>query len=356
MKTFHRGFTLVELLVVIAIIGILIALLLPAVQAARESARRASCTNHFKQSSLALINHHDVHGAFPPLVPVCVPKELTWNMGGTGHRGAFCQGPNWALAILPQLEQPMFWDAILACMDAYPHVADDCEHNSRSFNVGKDTLANYRCPSAEEIGPEHYLDAMALDELAKANVVGNVGSDTHMSFADKAKAGIFGVVQLRETSRVVQVHNHATMLGRWKAGLGLGTRIAQITDGTSNTMLVSEILPVKDEFDGRGAWVFPGMGGSAYTAKFPPNSFQTDVLPACGATVNLRNDVTDPRGCVLNNGNGDVWASARSRHPGGVVVAMADGSVHFVSESINITIWQALATRAAGEPVVGFGE
>ena len=365
MKNPHRGFTLVELLVVIAIIGILIALLLPAVQAARESARRASCTNHFKQTSLALLNHHDVQGSFPALVPVCVPENLLWNMGGTTHRNAYCQGPNWALAILPQMEQDVIWEAIMTCMDSFPHVADDCEHNvGTSFNVGKFVPQNFLCPSAEQPGPEHYMFAMALDELSKGHTVACVGSESHMSFTDidpvtgnrVRTAGVFGVAKLRETSRVNQSHNDETMKGRWKAGLGLGTRIAQITDGTSNTMLVSEILAVKDQFDGRGAWVWPGMGGSAFTAKFPPNSYQTDVIPACGKITSLTGTEvgTDPRGCLLNNTDGEVWASARSRHPGGVVVAMADGSSHFISESIDLTIWKALATRAGKEPVSGF--
>jgi prepilin-type N-terminal cleavage/methylation domain-containing protein len=363
----RRGFTLVELLVVIAIIGILIALLLPAVQAARESARRMACSNHFKQTSLALINHHDVHGAFPSLVPVAAPKDQLWNMGGTGG-GAEAQGPNWALSILPQMEQGVIWEAILKCMDVFPHVADDCEHNvGTSFNVGKFVPANFLCPSGPEMGPQHYMKAHRLDELSKGHTVACVGSETFMSFTnvdpytgqDVKTAGVFAPVQLKKyTDKAYRTLSKVDRLGRWKAGLGIGTRIAQITDGTSNTMLVSEIVPVKDLFDGRGAWVWPGMGGSAFSAKFPPNSHQTDVINACGSNMTLGDfgkAGSDPRGCERNVRDGLVWASARSRHPGGVVVAMADGSTHFISESIDLFIWKALATRAGGEPVSGFG-
>jgi prepilin-type N-terminal cleavage/methylation domain-containing protein len=362
------AFTLVELLVVIAIIGILIALLLPAVQAARESARRMSCTNHYKQTSLALLNHHDVHGAFPSLVPICYPKAQNWNMSGTGSNGAECQGPNWALSILPQMEQGLLWEAIMVCMDAYPHVADDCEHNvGSSFNVGKFVPQNFLCPSAFEIEPEHYMANQKLDELSKGHTAACVGSETFMSFTnidpytfkDVKTAGVFGVVQLKKFSNEGYKSIKPTeRLGRWKAGLGIGTRIAQITDGTSNTMVVSEVLAVKDAGDGRGAWVWPGMGGSSYSAMFGPNSFQTDVLPACGNTVKLGDADRaggDPLGCKQEFRGGKVWASARSRHPGGVVVGMADGSTHFIADGIDLTIWKAMATRAGEEPFAAFG-
>jgi prepilin-type N-terminal cleavage/methylation domain-containing protein len=314
------GFTLVELLVVIAIIGILIALLLPAVQAARESARRASCTNHFKQTTLALLNHHDIQGAFPSLVPICVQKRLQWNMGGKQFRGAVCQGPNWAQSILPQMEQDAVWNALMTCMDTFVHVADDCEHNvESSFNVGKFVPQNFLCPSGPEISVQHYMENMALDELSKGHVVACVGSETFMSFTnidpytgERVKtAGVFGVVQLKKYSddayRSLPVELRP---GRWKAGLGIGTRIAQITDGTSNTMSVSEIVPVKNERDGRGAWVWPGMGGSSFSARFGPNSFQTDVIPACAKDFWVNTDPpaagNDPRGCAHSPLDGKV--------------------------------------------------
>jgi prepilin-type N-terminal cleavage/methylation domain-containing protein len=362
-----KAFTLVELLVVIAIIGILIALLLPAVQAARESARRMSCSNHYKQTSLALINHHDVHGAFPSLVPTCDTKAARWNMSGTGGV-VQCQGPNWALSILPQMEQGLIWEAIMTCMDRYPHVADDCEHNvPASFDVGKFVPQNFLCPSGPEMGPEHYMNAVSLDELAKGHTAACVGSETFMSFTnvdpytgqDVKTAGVFGVVQLKKFSDDAYKSISALdRLGRWKAGLGIGTRIAQIPDGTSNMMMVSEVLSVKDALDGRGAWVWPGMGGSAYSAKFGPNSHQTDVIPACGSIMWIEPSNkagNDPLGCVNNIRDGLVWASARSGHPGGVVVAMADGSTHFIADGIDLTIWKAMATRAGEEPISGFG-
>jgi hypothetical protein len=349
---------------VIAIIGILIALLLPAVQAARESARRMSCTNHYKQTSLALLNHHDVHGAFPSLVPTCDTKARRWNMGGTGG-GVECQGPNWALSLLPQMEQGEIWEAIMTCMDAYPHVADDCEHNVQtSFNVGKFVPQTFLCPSAVELGPDYYMANVRLDELAKGHTAACVGSETFMSFTnidpytqqEVKTAGVFGVVQLKKYSdEAYRSLTAAQRLGRWKAGLGIGTRIAQISDGTSNTMLVSEVLSVKDAFDGRGAWVWPGMGGSSFSAKFGPNSFQTDVIPACGTTMSPLKAGSDPLGCMNNARDGLVWASARSRHPGGVVVAMADGSTHFIADGIDLAIWKAMATRAGEEPIAGFG-
>ncbi|HYW81232.1 MAG TPA: DUF1559 domain-containing protein, partial [Thermoguttaceae bacterium] len=119
------GFTLVELLVVVAIIGILIALLLPAVQAARESARRLTCTNKLKQIGTALQTHHEAYGSFPPGVPSCTHNN--WITGGQ-EAGAFCQGPNWACNILAEMGEQKLAQWVMDVMETEAMAAEDLEH------------------------------------------------------------------------------------------------------------------------------------------------------------------------------------------------------------------------------------
>ncbi len=145
------GFTLVELLVVIAIIGILIALLLPAVQSARESARRTQCSNNLRQIGVALQNHHSTYKSFPPGLPNAAAK--LWIAGGT-QVGAVCQGPNWLANLLPQIEESTLAKNVVRCMDTDGpdpgfSACDDCEHDANG-NVGRTTLPFMICPSARK--------------------------------------------------------------------------------------------------------------------------------------------------------------------------------------------------------------
>ena len=142
----QAAFTLVELLVVIAIIGVLIALLLPAVQAAREAARRAQCANQLKQIAVAMHNHHSRYGSFPPGIPSCTLRN--WIQGGT-QSGNYCQGPSWALNLLPEMGEEQLWQYVLDVMVYDCNASDDLEHETGA--VGTDPLHFYRCPSARRM-------------------------------------------------------------------------------------------------------------------------------------------------------------------------------------------------------------
>ncbi len=359
-NTRRNAFTLVELLVVIAIIGILVALVLPAVQMAREAARRTQCVNNLKQISLALLNHHDVMQSFPPGLPHCSPNKAfnpqgymgLWKTGGT-QTGVYCQGPNWLSNIMPQVEQVAMNDKLLGCLDNECSSSDDCDRDKvgaywRDF--GDLTFSFMLCPSTEAIETE--MNAWGLENLDKGNYAANFGADTYLSYdktrgtIDNSTAGPFGVIIPPGTNGRKQVSNDPSLRGRWKAGWGAGTRIVDVTDGTANTVFISELLGYDDETDGRGTWVWGGMGGSTFTAKYPPNSTTNDVIPACCTTI----PAGDPRHCTQNISDSNVWASARSMHPNGVNASMGDGSVRFFTNTIDPAIWKALATRANGEP------
>ncbi|MBN2021851.1 MAG: DUF1559 domain-containing protein [Pirellulales bacterium] len=348
-----RGFTLVELLVVIAIIGVLIALLLPAIQAAREAARRAHCANNLRQISTAMHHHHSRYGCFPPGIPSCTAEN--WNQGGT-QAGAYCQGPNWALNILADLEQKKIWDYVLKVMEYEANAGDDMEHEPGA--VGTDQLHVYLCPSAPEMTIP--LDTYSHDlgdyggGLVKGNYAACFGGNHYLDYVesgsvwvnDPKTAGAFGLVMLRGWEKVVQQESHSSMRGTWKMGNDQGVKVDEITDGTSHTILASEVIGYDSSKDGRGVWVLGAMGSSSFTTKYPPNSTTPDRIPMCGIT-----SVGNPLRCEQNRSNGLVYASARSAHGGVVNAAMCDGAVKAYSDDVDPYVWFALGTRAGGEAV-----
>jgi prepilin-type processing-associated H-X9-DG protein len=190
------------------------------------------------------------------------------------------------------------------------------------------------CPSAEPMS-NLYAD-YTFENLAKGNYEANFGGDTYMSFLDQSKAGAFGVIHVPFNPPQ----------SRW--GFGKGTKLTEITDGTANTLLLSEIYGRDIAEDGRGVWIWPGMGGNVFSAKYPPNSPGTDVMGGCPGSWS--GPAGDPLKCKQNRGNGNLWASPRSHHGGGVNVTMADGSVRFIVDGVDPVIWEALATRSGSEP------
>ena len=139
-------------------------------------------------------------------------------------------------------------------------------------------------------------------------------------------------------------------MGRRILGSNLGVKIHSVTDGTSNTMMLSEVLPVNSIFDSRGAWTWAVMGGEPFSAQFPPNSVGTDLPPVFDNSAYPANSplwVAQAAGVLAS------VAAARSNHSGGIImVGMVDGSVRMVaSDTLDLTVWQALATRSGGETV-----
>jgi len=334
--TVRRAFTLVELLVVIAIIGVLVALLLPAVQQAREAARRMSCSNNLKQMGLALHNHHDTFNRFPPgaannmqpfgtLVP---PAASQW-------------GASWMVYIMPFNEMNNVFEQCYSPMNQ--------QYNSLLIRqtigdeAGRPTFSVYRCPSSA-LGIEHSLSTNAPGSMV-ADYVGIAG-------AVEGFGGLLGVEQS------ITPYGPAGRNGM--LSFNSKDKFASIIDGTSNTLAVSEC----------GAWIFQnavtkvdyrpsvqhgfamGCAGNSNNSVNVPNTANGRVFN----TTTLRYGINMVRGFGANCDDGVCQNAGnntplRSQHPGGVLALFADGSIHFLADTTDVMILARLAAKADGQPV-----
>ncbi|MEX1041830.1 MAG: DUF1559 domain-containing protein [Pirellulaceae bacterium] len=291
----RRGFTLVELLVVIAIIGVLVALLLPAVQQAREAARRMNCSSNLKQFSLGMHNYHDTYRQFPAGVNSAQPR-ITW----------FPQ-------FLPFIEQGNLYDQM--DFGVWNHVC--C--GGWSDAIINTVVTTSLCPSDPAFGAK-------LQQGFHGNYVGNAGS-TPYTGAGTGNA----VVEVGDNLNGV-FYPHSKI------------RMASLIDGTSNTLLFSEVLVNLDtsNHDVRGRY-YNSDGGGCFFSSFHPPSTSVGDRPA-GWCIDKRPHLPCASG-------GDHVVSARSMHPGGVMVGLCDGSVRFAGETIDVFAWQSLGDRDSGQTI-----
>jgi prepilin-type N-terminal cleavage/methylation domain-containing protein/prepilin-type processing-associated H-X9-DG protein len=318
-RRFGLGFTLVELLVVIAIIGVLVALLLPAVQAARESSRRTKCQSGLRQWALAMHNFHDVNNNLP-YFSQSIPNRQTW-----------------APFVMPYLEQANLVSAYTLSTHWY---------NAPNLAVTQIQLPIFYCPSDRP-------KAMWLDQTGYISARGNYlvnygnltwGNDT----AFGPGHGPFGVTTITSAASSQYTPYQC--------------RFAQITDGTSNTLLMSEVIVARQDNNqgGAGVWQNGDFRGHIWhdawmsSPAHCPNLFMTingpnSTVPdnaLCGTIPN-----TDPKMPCVSGSSTSRVNSARSRHPSGVNASLCDGSVRFFPDSINLTAWRAYGSMDGGETI-----
>jgi prepilin-type N-terminal cleavage/methylation domain-containing protein/prepilin-type processing-associated H-X9-DG protein len=317
--TLGRGFTLVELLVVIAIIGVLVALLLPAVQSAREASRRTQCSNQIKQWTLGFHNYHDTNQAF-----VAASKN---NMRHV-----------WVFSMWPFVEQQALYNSYSQETHFYlpPNTLGGGDVNTKIQNLEVGPTAKrlkiYYCPS-DRFGA--ILNSTGDNYIrAKGNYQLNFGPVMHphpnVATNPPVAWGPFGFRDFTNSN-----------VPRY-------TRIGEMIDGTSNTLLMSEmIMPRDDANDHRGDILNDDFSCTYFATIITPNSSAPDVIVP--ARCPLPNPPQMP--CV---GGANHHKTARSRHPSGVNASLCDGSVRFISNNINLVTWQALGTMNGGDPVNDF--
>ncbi len=348
----RRGFTLIELLVVIAIIAVLIGLLLPAVQAAREAARRIQCTNNLKQMGIALHNYIDTNGAVPP----------TGNSGRVNLRTANANDFSINARLLPYMEQQALFSALNVSMG----------YNLGDNGTASSTrVASFLCPS-DPGTVRRGLSNYAGHDFGDCNYGNNIGT------IHTLQGGAFD--------------GPTYMTGPGASTYGGVVTLAAITDGTSNTVFFSEWLKGRNVAAGGTFMVYvapitytpigtlspttpAGSTGLPSTLQALSQQCQSSTVygaqrtkgfcwasqgcgvGGCYSHVNPPNT----KACAFRNFNQDYPATydyasgtmigASSQHSGGVNVCMLDGSVKFIKNTVNLGTWGALATRAGGEVI-----
>ena len=316
MAAKKQGFTLVELLVVIAIIGVLVALLLPAVQAARESARRSQCSNNLKQIGLAIHNYGDIYNQTFP----------------TGEYSC-CWG-TWIVALLPYVEQKTLYDNY-KFFGAMGNADLDTRYGG-NFNLPVTTkwVKSYLCPS--DMKPP----SLGLrGSVTYQNYVANHGNTTLLR---QATFGTTASGQPNKYWGAPFIHLASP------AQSPQVVRFAEVTDGLSNTLAISEtVIGQKGDLRGFAWW----NGGAHFETFLQPNSSQPDVLEAVGYCVQT---VKANPPCIAPTTANPSNIAARSRHPGGVQACLCDGSVRFVTNNIAIDTWRSASTNGGGESLGDF--
>ncbi len=325
------AFTLVELLVVIAIIGVLVALLLPAVQAAREAARRTSCLNNLKQIALGTLNYEAANRGLP---------KGTNNAVGQSRNGlVWYDDYTWFTFILPYLEG----DNAFNGFDMKQTYLGNHHEQARAFY-----LPMFDCPSDTQ---DH-----VYNQPGDGNSANNNDPFNRYYYNYVANYGNTGTGQ---ALNVTYPGPDRIVFGGAPFTYGKPIALEEITDGTSNTLVYSELIKSKGEIPGTGHdWlgsmgdISIGRGAHAFSGVWPPNSPTPDVIEwrCSDAPGIVCDDTLYPDAAAVNTQIPTrINRSARSFHSGGVNAARVDGSTGFYSDDIDRFVWRALSTSAGSE-------
>lgn len=338
----QRGFTLIELLVVIAIIAVLVAILLPAVQQAREAARRSTCTNNLKQFGIALHGYHEIHGMFPRMVQGPVIE----GNAGNGWRSYSAH-----TMLLPLMDQSALYNQIIPLIDQNRRANDDGTVSAESIlGLNSKRVAGFLCPS----------DSPPQDRVDWNNYAGCAGANKGWGIGTTDQNGIFNqTVWVRigdindGTSNVIAFAEIVTT--DQGGALGTPANLAKVREGNgiSGANAAPDSYPTlnKATIDGWSAaavaittfngnrvgekWVRGQQSRTGFTTLLTPNSQTPNVTFHCA-------------GC---NYDGRGMHAARSKHAGGVMTMLADGSVKFFGESIDWEVYQRYGSRLDGQSV-----
>ena len=316
MRRSYRGFTLIELLVVIAIIAILIALLLPAVQQAREAARRTQCRNKLKQLGVALHNYHDVAGVLPP--GWIDPAAFRATAGGTCGDTSLIRSATWTILLLPYIDQAPLYNSFNfnAAFREFSNTTGAAPNKA----LQEMRLVTFECPSDPNSGEGNQNN----------NYLGVQGGGDYATMASAGQA--------------CRVYATRTYFFNGMFYADSSTRFRDITDGTSNTFMLGEsryqTLRGSDATSQEyyHTWATPGKNSV-------PGQVGGTYLPINGSSFFPGQDGYQAEVAGMYFG---------SHHEGGCHFAMADGSVQFISENIDLATYQTLGIIGDGLPVGGF--
>ncbi len=354
----RRAFSLVELLVSLAVIGLLLALLLPAVQSARESARRMSCLNNLKQLGIAFHNYHDAHQVLPPGAITRFPSVrlglfVLFTSGGYFDPNQSTPETPWNVPLLPFLEETAAWRDYDANSGVFGHVDLRPPHLMTGLNANATFLqrpiAVLCCPSDQRRSYEYDVNAIVGQDIgipvvtcARGNYAANWGNTNWQQSADLDGDGVDDPGITHHTGPFARARSRT---------------FRDVTDGLDSTVFVAEVVSGSGS-DARGAWFLPIPGSSHYMSRFTPNGFHDKYgripsVPATGSGDQMPFPATCVTSadfpCAFDPRRFTTFAGSRSRHTGGVNVLLGSGVVRFVSTAVDRDVWIGVHSIAGAE-------